>query len=164
MSTQNSFRLVLLFAALTGLCQLGLAQDLETSFAYSASNAANNMYELEVDSHEETKLSTAPKSSAFDFSQGVSLPYFDKLEDYVSQHLIYPDLAESYGIEGTVVLSLKLSSTGKVIEATVEKSLGYGCDEAALALVTSMPQWTPAQNYGTAVGAKQLITIDFTLR
>ncbi len=163
MSIQNSIRLTFLFVLSTSLFQLGFAQQSEATFAYTASTSSSINFLIDSD-NKESIVNPEISNPAFDFSQGVTLPYFETLEHYVAEHLVYPDFAVSNGIEGRVVLSLKLSPTGKVISATVEESLGHGCDEAALALVVNMPNWTPAQNYGMAVGAKQLVTIDFKLQ
>jgi protein TonB len=43
----------------------------------------------------------------------------------------YPKEATAAGIEGVVRMRVKIDETGKVIEVTVTKSLGYGLDEAA---------------------------------
>ncbi|MFK8056467.1 MAG: energy transducer TonB [Saprospiraceae bacterium] len=163
MSIQNSTRLFLLFALLVSLGQLGFAQQSEADFAYANTYAANINSSDEFTSSN-TMVEPKVEKSTFDFSQGVRFPHFVALGDYVTQHLVYPEVATAYAVEGSVVLSLKLSSTGEVLSAAVVKPLGFGCDEAAFSLVNKMPNWTPASNYGVAVGAKQLVTVDFKLQ
>ena len=44
----------------------------------------------------------------------------------------YPPQAEEAEIEGTVVLRVEITKTGKVRKAKVVRKLGFGLDEAAL--------------------------------
>ncbi len=57
----------------------------------------------------------------------------------------YPALARDMQIEGIVLLKVAVSKNGQVKRAVVEKGLGYGCDEAALAYVQKI-QFAPAIN------------------
>lgn len=75
----------------------------------------------------------------------------------------YPDLARSYTIEGTVKILVVISSQGKVTQAKLVDGLGFGCDEAALKLVSNMPNWKPASNYGVPVQTKKMLEFDFKL-
>ena len=163
MSRQTSFRLFLLFSVFFSFCQLGIAQASETEITYTAMNVKQAVAEVTVGYENDLQVYEVSSKPAYDFSQQATLPSFDGLTTYVVEHLQYPALAQANNVEGRVVLSLKLSSTGEVISAIVEESLGYGCDEAALALVNEMPRWNPASNYGVAVGAKQKLTIEFKL-
>ncbi len=57
--------------------------------------------------------------------------------DSLQSRLIYPKQAKKSNIEGKVYVWVMIDSTGNQFCATVIKSLGYGCDEEALRLVTS---------------------------
>ncbi len=74
-----------------------------------------------------------------------SMPEFPggyyKMDDYFESNLEYPKEALKNGIEGTVQVKFKLYYKGNISEAKVIKSVGYGCDEEALRLVNSMPNW-----------------------
>lgn len=77
---------------------------------------------------------------------------------------VYPRLAKIAGIEGLVVLSLRVDESGNVTEAAVVKSLGNtGCDEAA---VTAALQWkfAPALRQGKPMSVRITAPILFTLR
>lgn len=56
---------------------------------------------------------------------------------YCSHRSQYPQLAKEKKIEGTVIISCDIDSTCSIINRKVVKSLGYGCDEAALKVWTS---------------------------
>ena len=73
---------------------------------------------------------------------------FKNLGAYVKANLTYPEIAKENGVEGNVTILFEISPEGNVIEAKVIKSLGLGCDEAALELIKNMPHWSPASNHG----------------
>ena len=54
---------------------------------------------------------------------------------FISQALNYPDQALKAQVEGTVYLKYSIDYRGKVLDAKVISSLGYGCDEEAIRLV-----------------------------
>jgi TonB family protein len=54
---------------------------------------------------------------------------------FIHDELKYPPAAESKSIEGIVVVKISIDMNGKVFEAEVKKSIGYGCDEEAVRLV-----------------------------
>lgn len=103
-------------------------------------------------------------ASKFDFSAGQTPAQFDNLEDYVAEHLVYPDLAKENTLEGTVNVLLTISSRGEIIATEITNSLGTTCDEAALEMINEMPRWNPANNYGIPIKSKKMIAINFTLR
>lgn len=104
------------------------------------------------------------KNHLFDINAGQQSPSFKGFDAYVSTHLIYPELARKNSIEGRVEILVTISDEGKILEAKIVKSLGFGCDEAALAVVRDMPDWTSAMNYGIPVKGKNIVGFDFRLR
>lgn len=104
------------------------------------------------------------KNYLFDVNAGQQSPSFKGFEAYVSAHLVYPELARKNSIEGRVEVLITISDEGKILEAKIVKSLGFGCDEAALAVVRDMPDWTSAMNYGIPVKGKNIVGFDFRLR
>ena len=93
-----------------------------------------------------------------------SQAYFEDLESYIHEHLVYPELAKENGIEGNVRISFTILRNGEVINPRVVQSLGTGCDKAAIALVENMPAWVPAMKYGLPIGEKKYLDINFSLR
>lgn len=86
------------------------------------------------------------------------------LQQYMQSKLRYPEMAKEYGIEGTVTLRLRLNERGQVTAATVLEGIGYGCDEEALRLASSLPDWEPAMRNGTGVPAVIVWPLTFKLQ
>ncbi|MCB0597803.1 MAG: M56 family metallopeptidase, partial [Phaeodactylibacter sp.] len=68
----------------------------------------------------------------------------EKLVEFMIGNLKYPEEAKKANAEGLVVVQFTVAKDGSVQDAKVTKSVGHGCDEAALAVVNAMPNWTPA--------------------
>lgn len=115
--------------------------------------------------HHMTKTAPHPSSPSakLDLVAGLHAASFPGLADYLATHLTYPDLAREHGVEGTLTLEMHISREGDVIDAYVVHSLGFGCDDAALRVVRSMPSWNPATNHGIPVKSKARLDIDFHL-
>jgi protein TonB len=50
-----------------------------------------------------------------------------------------------------------------VVNAQVLKGIGSGCDEEALRVVSSLPDWTPGKREGEPVNVKMVLPITFAL-
>jgi len=62
----------------------------------------------------------------------------------ITKHLKYPELARKAGIQGRVLVAVKLDKEGDVIDTNIKESLGpNGCDEAAMNAIKSV-KWKPA--------------------
>ncbi|MCU0423451.1 MAG: energy transducer TonB [Bacteroidia bacterium] len=83
--------------------------------------------------------------------------------EYLEKELIYPNLAYQMGITGRVIVLFEINEAGKVVNATVEKGLGYGCDEEAIRVVENMPKWNPGSQNGKNVKVRVKLPITFTL-
>lgn len=68
----------------------------------------------------------------------------------LAAHMHYPREAAEQGISGMVVLRLEVNARGEVAEAVVVRSLGGGCDEAAVGAVKSL-QFAPGRLDGLGV-------------
>ncbi|HMQ49064.1 MAG TPA: TonB family protein [Saprospiraceae bacterium] len=86
-----------------------------------------------------------------------------KLMEHIIKYLKYPEAAKKAGIEGKVLVELIISAAGKVTDIKVVQGLGYGCDEAAVAVLEQMPDWIPAQKDGKAVASKMTLPFQFKL-
>ena len=86
------------------------------------------------------------------------------VKQWIADHLRYPELAEDYAIEGEVVISYLIGKDGEMTDVKVHKGLGFGCDEAALAVFENMPRWQPAIRNGEAVAVQCFTPIAFHLR
>ncbi len=86
-----------------------------------------------------------------------------KLVEFISGRLKYPEAARKAGVEGKVIVQFTIAENGEVKEAEVLKSVGHGCDEAALAVVMAMPNWTPAMKDGKPAKVKMTLPFTFSL-
>lgn len=75
----------------------------------------------------------------------------------------YPDEAQKAEIEGRVLLRIYIDETGKVTQAQVVQSLGYGCDEQARKYALTKWRFKPATVGGVAVGMWIPVPVTFVL-
>lgn len=87
----------------------------------------------------------------------------DGLYAYLRSNVQYPDEARKRGITGKVYLSFMIGRDGSVQDIKVNKGIGYGCDEAAVAALAGCPKWQPAVHSGKVVKVKYHIPINFSL-
>jgi TonB family protein len=86
------------------------------------------------------------------------------LEDYISNHITYPDDALDNNVEGTVNVIFTIDENGKVANAkAVNTNLGHGLEEAAVKAVTDMPAWTPGKVKGKKVRAWYTLPVTFKI-
>ncbi|HWB26495.1 MAG TPA: energy transducer TonB [Chitinophagaceae bacterium] len=96
------------------------------------------------------------------------LPQFpggqDDLEQFVQNHIQYPQDAIDNGVEGTVYVTFAVDETGKVYAPSIKGDrLGYGLDDEALRVINLMPKWTPGRIKGKNVKTYYDLPITFTL-
>lgn len=70
---------------------------------------------------------------------------------YIQKNRKMPAAAIKNNVVGSVVVNAKVNPNGTLSDLTINKSLGYGCDEEALRLVREMPIWSPAMKNNQAV-------------
>lgn len=80
----------------------------------------------------------------------------------IAKNVIYPEEAKKAGVEGKVVIQALIDENGDVIKTSILKSLGSGCDEAALKAIKKT-KFTPGMNKGKKVKAEVKIPISFKL-
>jgi len=74
----------------------------------------------------------------------------------------YPKEARDAGVEGRVVVQFTVDEQGNVTEPKVIRGIGSGCDEAAVAAITSV-KFTPGMQRGRAVKVQFQLPIVFRL-
>ncbi len=98
-------------------------------------------------------------------TERVIMPVFpgglDGMIAFLSANIKYPQDALNNKIKGTVLVQFVLSTTGKVEDVTVIKSLYPSCDAEAIRVVSIMPDWTPAEYKGKKVKIVQKVPILF---
>ncbi|MCH7400221.1 TonB family protein [Belliella kenyensis] len=88
---------------------------------------------------------------------------FSNWQTYINNNLRYPLQAQQLQIEGTVYLAATVDSNGKITNPQVLRGIGFQCDQEALRLVTSSPDWIPAFKEGKSVDSIIRIPIKFEL-
>lgn len=86
------------------------------------------------------------------------------LEDYVTNHVQYPQTALDDGTAGRVQVAFTVGENGKVTDVhTVSNKIGDGLDDEAVRVVSSMPDWMPATVKGKPVKARVTLPITFRI-
>jgi len=85
------------------------------------------------------------------------------LRKFFAENLKYPSEALKKGIQGDVVVAYKINSKGEVFDATVEKGIGFGCDEEAIRLVKLLKH-DSVKNRGVRVTATTRLKVPFRLK
>src|ERR1700749_2910073 len=81
---------------------------------------------------------------------------------FVNKTLRYPDVAKLVGLSGKVKVSFVIDTDGTVTHVLPVKSLGAGCTEEAIRVVSMSPKWQPGYRNGERVRLSYTMPIDFT--
>lgn len=85
------------------------------------------------------------------------------LQQYIKQHRVYPDIARKAGVSGRVFVSFVINTDGSIQNVELLKGIGMGCDEQAIHLVQTMPNWIPGSQSGKAIRVKYNLPVAFGL-
>ena len=85
------------------------------------------------------------------------------LLSYLATNIKYPVIARQNGITGPVYVGFVVTKEGKVSDVKIQRGIGGGCDEEAVRVVQSMPQWKPGKQNGVAVSVRYTLAVNFTL-
>lgn len=104
----------------------------------------------------------------------ISLEKLDKRPSYeggipkfyqcVGTKLKYPKPARKLGIEGTVIIQLKVFKDGSIGDLEIMKGIGMGCDAEALRTIESCDNWIPGTLNSEPVNTQMIIPIAFALQ
>ena len=83
--------------------------------------------------------------------------------EYVSKNLKYPNQARRMGIEGRVFVQFVVGKNGSITDVTAIKGIGAGCDEEAVRVIKSSPNWSPGKQRGKPVKVRMILPITFKL-
>lgn len=83
--------------------------------------------------------------------------------NFIMSNTTYPRNARKKGIEGKVYLSFIVERDGSVSNAKVVRGIGGGCDEEALRVINSLPNFLPGKHQGRLVRVQFNIPINFKL-
>nr|MCR5352317.1 TonB family protein [Bacteroidales bacterium] len=83
---------------------------------------------------------------------------------WVSENIVYPLSAKEANITGRVMVKFTVSSDGSVQNVQVLKGVDEALDAEAVRVVSSSPQWTPAEQGGKAVAVNYSFPVIFQLK
>jgi protein TonB len=87
----------------------------------------------------------------------------EALFNYIKVNLRYPEKAKQAKIQGTVFVTFLVKADGRLNNIKLLQGIGYGCDEEAIRLVQTMPNWKPAKDKGENVDIQMNLPIKFKL-
>lgn len=82
---------------------------------------------------------------------------------FIADNIYYPEEAKLHKVEGTVVIQFVVTKEGKITKATVLRGIGYGCDEEAIRVIQSMPDWKPGKYKNKDVPVNFTLPVKFKL-
>ena len=85
------------------------------------------------------------------------------LKRFMSDSLHYPGGVARGDIQRTVYLSFVVETDGSITNIRVLRGIGGGCDEEAVRLVKSMPEWIPGKQRGIPVRVQYNLPVKFSL-
>ena len=86
------------------------------------------------------------------------------LEDYITNHIEYPQMAVDDNKEGTVNVQFVIDENGKVTNAKlVGAELGDGLGDEAVRVISSMPKWDPGKVKGKNVKTRLTLPITYKI-
>ncbi len=86
------------------------------------------------------------------------------LMEYLSKNVKYPVVAQENGVQGRVVVSFVVERDGSITDVKVVKSVDPSLDREAMRVISSMPNWIPGKQNGSAVRVKFNVPVSFRLQ
>ena len=87
-----------------------------------------------------------------------------KMMEYIQKNIKYPMMARESDIQGRVFVNFVVEPNGEISNVEVLRGIGGGCDEEAVRVVKSMPNWKPGKQRGSAVRCAFTVPIIFKLQ
>lgn len=88
---------------------------------------------------------------------------YREMTQWLGQNVRYPAEAASQGIQGRVFVQFVVDEQGNVKDPRVVREVDPLLDQAALEVVSRMPQWSPGKQNGKAVKVSMSVPISFKL-
>lgn len=85
------------------------------------------------------------------------------LMKYVGSKIRYPEEAMENNIHGTVFVTFVVEQDGRITGVRTLRGIGHGCDEEAMRVVKSMPNWTPGKQGGKPIRVQYNLPVRFTM-
>lgn len=88
---------------------------------------------------------------------------FAALNKYLSQNIVYPQIAADNGVHGKVIVGFVVEKDGSISQIKVLRGVDPELDKEAMRVVKSMPKWKPGQQQGRPVRARFTLPVTFQL-
>ncbi len=89
---------------------------------------------------------------------------YDELRRFLYKNLVYPDLAKTVNMQGTVYVSFVVEKDGSLTDIKIERGIGGGCDEEVIRVLKMMPRWSPGLQRTKPVRVLFSLPVVFTLK
>jgi len=83
---------------------------------------------------------------------------------WVSERLVYPEIAKENGVQGRVILQFLVNTDGSVTDVKVVRGVDASLDKEAARVVASSPKWKPGRQRNKAVKVRYTFPVIFQLR
>lgn len=83
---------------------------------------------------------------------------------WISEHVIYPDIARENGVQGRVIVQFTVLKDGSVGGVKLLRGVDPSLDKEALRVVASSPRWEPGRQRDRTVNVTYQFPVVFTLR
>ena len=83
---------------------------------------------------------------------------------WVSERLVYPELAKENGVQGRVTIQFTISTYGTVSNVSVLRGVDPSLDKEAVIVVSMSPKWTPGKQRGRTVNVTYTFPVIFQLK
>jgi periplasmic protein TonB len=124
-----------------------------------------SMVEPTFDAPTATVIEAAPPDQIYLSAE--QMPEFpggvEELMKFLGKKTKYPSLALKMNTQGTVFVGFIVSKEGRINEVTIVKGLSKECDDEAMRVIQSMPDWKPGKQNGRTVSVKYVLPIKFRL-
>jgi protein TonB len=78
------------------------------------------------------------------------------------KHMKYPRRAERASVAGKVFVSFTVNEKGELQDFSIERGIGFGCDEEAMRVI-ALTKWNPGKQRGRAVKVRMVQPINFSI-
>ena len=87
----------------------------------------------------------------------------EELFAFLHKNLKYPQEAKVIEMAGIVYVAFVVELDGSITDVKIERGIGSYCDDEAIRVVKSMPDWTPGKQNNIPVRVRYILPVKFTL-
>lgn len=132
----------------------------------SVCTADEEIIEVELISTEEEKSNVDSENPVYFIVE--EMPEFpggeEELRNFIAENTKYPEDAKANGQTGKVFVQFIIDKNGDVKDVELARGIDCeSCNNEAMRVVKSMPQWKPGKQSGQAVNVSFVVPINFQL-